>query len=457
MTRRIGLPAQFRYRSWPRTGRTGRRTATPLTPISPDQLPAATTTASAVSVPRSVSTMRSSPWAEIRRTRLCSISCAPRRRAEATSARVRSFALTNPCSSIKSAPTALPARFGSSFLTAAASSSDERTPHRARNAALPCSADHSDSSAATVIVPFRWYATGAPPSETARSTKSLYRLRLRSARSNRGWPWRVSMYGARMPAEACVAPIPTGRSSTISTDAPRCANSSATAQPTMPAPITMMSEGRVIGFQLILHYPRALHTAFRKVSTHDAEGSRDDHWHPVVAGHDARIRRPDQTHPRTGGLRTIRIVAGRFGRRAVSRRPMGRLRAQSPEPEQRTAHHQSRGPNGHSDRVRHAADVFSRLSLGCLQHRPVRIAGGKAARREEDHQAQSGHPRPGAGRENGRGRHRVVRVQRERNASRDEALRAGAREEARRRVVCRAGVRRPDRIHARRSTSRDGP
>src|SRR5436309_2839941 len=37
--------------------------------------------------------------------------------------------------------------------------------------------------------------------------------------------------------------MPTGRSSTISTDAPRRASSWATAQPTIPAPTTMISEG----------------------------------------------------------------------------------------------------------------------------------------------------------------------------------------------------------------------
>src|SRR5437016_428739 len=60
------------------------------------------------------------------------------------------------------------------------------------------------------------------------------------------------MYGASTPADACVAPIPTGRSSTISTDAPRRASSSATAHPTTPAPMTMMSVGRVMRLQLIL-------------------------------------------------------------------------------------------------------------------------------------------------------------------------------------------------------------
>src|SRR5213593_3884589 len=60
------------------------------------------------------------------------------------------------------------------------------------------------------------------------------------------------MYGASTPADACVAPMPTGRSSTISTEAPRRASSSATAHPTTPAPTTMMSVGRVIRLQLIL-------------------------------------------------------------------------------------------------------------------------------------------------------------------------------------------------------------
>src|SRR5262245_33937362 len=58
------------------------------------------------------------------------------------------------------------------------------------------------------------------------------------------------MYGASTPADACVAPMPIGRSSTISTDAPRRASSAATAQPTIPAPTTMMSEGRDICVRL---------------------------------------------------------------------------------------------------------------------------------------------------------------------------------------------------------------
>src|SRR6187431_2910849 len=46
-----------------------------------------------------------------------------------------------------------------------------------------------------------------------------------------------------MPAAACVAPIPAGRSSMISTEAPRRASSYAIAQPTTPAPTTTMSRG----------------------------------------------------------------------------------------------------------------------------------------------------------------------------------------------------------------------
>src|SRR5436190_11446777 len=51
------------------------------------------------------------------------------------------------------------------------------------------------------------------------------------------------MNGASTPADACVAPIPTARSSTISTEAPRRTSSYAIAQPTTPAPTTIMSDG----------------------------------------------------------------------------------------------------------------------------------------------------------------------------------------------------------------------
>src|SRR5580765_3330692 len=44
--------------------------------------------------------------------------------------------------------------------------------------------------------------------------------------------------------------MPTGRWSTISTDAPRRASSCAMAHPTIPAPTTMMSEGRPMKSQL---------------------------------------------------------------------------------------------------------------------------------------------------------------------------------------------------------------
>ena len=54
---------------------------------------------------------------------------------------------------------------------------------------------------------------------------------------------------ARRP-NAWVAPMPTGRGSTIRTDAPRRASSCAMAHPTIPAPTTMMSEGRPMKSQL---------------------------------------------------------------------------------------------------------------------------------------------------------------------------------------------------------------
>jgi hypothetical protein len=49
------------------------------------------------------------------------------------------------------------------------------------------------------------------------------------------------MKGARMPAEACVAPAPTVRASNIRTLAPRRASSRATTQPMIPPPMTMTS------------------------------------------------------------------------------------------------------------------------------------------------------------------------------------------------------------------------
>ena len=75
-------------------------------------------------------------------------------------------------------------------------------------------------------------------------------------RSSSGWPSRASMYGASTPADACVAPMPAGRSSTIWTDAPRRASSYATAQPTMPAPTTTMSLGAATCPDLIAKAPR---------------------------------------------------------------------------------------------------------------------------------------------------------------------------------------------------------
>src|SRR5712671_5267000 len=47
------------------------------------------------------------------------------------------------------------------------------------------------------------------------------------------------MYGASMPADACVAPWPVPRMSTTWTRAPREASSWATAHPMMPAPTTV--------------------------------------------------------------------------------------------------------------------------------------------------------------------------------------------------------------------------
>ena len=53
-----------------------------------------------------------------------------------------------------------------------------------------------------------------PLSAVTRSMKSSNRSRLRTVRSSSGLPSRASMYGASTPADAWVAPMPTGRSST---------------------------------------------------------------------------------------------------------------------------------------------------------------------------------------------------------------------------------------------------
>ncbi len=71
--------------------------------------------------------------------------------------------------------------------------------------------------------------------------KSSYIARLRSVRSKSGprsWP---SMYGARIPADACVAPAATVRASKSRTRAPREASSRAIAQPMIPPPTMMTS------------------------------------------------------------------------------------------------------------------------------------------------------------------------------------------------------------------------
>src|SRR5262245_59565720 len=151
------------------------------------------------------------------------------------------------------------------------------------------------------------------------------------------------MYGASTPADACVAPIPTGRSSTISTDAPRCASSSAIAQPTTPAPMTMMSEGCDIRFQLILLYPRTVTPLSGRFSHHDAETRRHRDGHLVVAGHDARFGRRDEKDSRAGRVWPVRVVAGRSGqRRLVARRAVDCLRHKSVEPQQLTAYYEGR-------------------------------------------------------------------------------------------------------------------
>ena len=81
-----------------------------------------------------------------------------------------------------------------------------------------------------------------PLAAETRAMKSSKRSRLRAVEPQQRISFREPRCtGARMPADACVAPWPTGRSSTSSTDAPRHASSWATAQPITPAPTTMMS------------------------------------------------------------------------------------------------------------------------------------------------------------------------------------------------------------------------
>src|SRR5580765_4387115 len=90
------------------------------------------------------------------------------------------------------------------------------------------------------------------------------------------------MYGASTPADACVAPMPTGRSSTISTDTPRLASSCAIAHPTIPAPTTMMSEGRLAIVPLL--------PPVRRVEAEVSEASVAEPVNPGVHGNGLSAR-----------------------------------------------------------------------------------------------------------------------------------------------------------------------
>ena len=144
----------------------------------------------------------------MRRTRLCSMSCAPWRRAAATSARVSSPAATNPCASISRPPIAPSPICGSSARTPAASSSRAGTPRFESTSAVVSSARISASLIAMSSVPVRRYGTATPLSAVTRAMKSSNRSRLRAARLRSGLPSRASMNGASTPADAWVAPMP---------------------------------------------------------------------------------------------------------------------------------------------------------------------------------------------------------------------------------------------------------
>src|SRR5262249_21764154 len=140
---------------------------------------------------------------------------------------------------------------GSSARTAAASTHSVATPRRLNSSAAARRCCAASSWSAMSIVPVRRYGIAAPLSADTDVMNASYRSRLRTVSARSGLSVRAQTYGARMPADACVAPIPTGRSSRICTAAPRRASSYATAQPTIPAPtMTMSDEAAPIGLQL---------------------------------------------------------------------------------------------------------------------------------------------------------------------------------------------------------------
>ena len=223
--------------------------STPSIAISPDQLPAASTTAS----PRQRSAIGFDDDLAVRardaRARgSARSSCAPWRRA-AGDERARQLAGRD--ESVRLDQQSADRRRRRVRLLGADGGGVEQHA-RSRRA---CASVVSAARRACAFPPRRWRRracrcadteSAMPLSAATRAMKSSYRSRLRTVRSSSGCLRAASMYGASTPADACVAPMPTGRSSTISTDAPRRASSWATAQPTMPAPTTMMSEGGVI-------------------------------------------------------------------------------------------------------------------------------------------------------------------------------------------------------------------
>ena len=92
--------------------------------------------------------------------------------------------------------------------SSAATPRDSSAPEAARNRPIV------SSSIATSSVPVRRYMTGMPLADVTRATNCSKRSRLRAASSRSGPSSRASIYGASTPADACVAPMPAGRSST---------------------------------------------------------------------------------------------------------------------------------------------------------------------------------------------------------------------------------------------------
>src|SRR5262249_42878769 len=103
-------------------------------------------------------------------------------------------------------------------------------------------------------------------SPDTRAMKPSYISRLRTPR-RRSASWCPSMYGASMPADACVAPRPVPRMSMTWTLAPREASSWATAHPMMPAPTTVTFTDRF--------YPASISGRVRRQADLEAEVRAD--------------------------------------------------------------------------------------------------------------------------------------------------------------------------------------